>query len=802
MKQTATVILIVLCAATVFANAAVKVQRRPCSWPGGDFTIDINWQNIPAGFQMGGFDFALKYDSGLICIGVDTGQLLIDCGWEYFSHDLSTPYLVRLVALADLVNGSIHPSCFGETPGVLATLTFRVDNDQSLIGDFLSVWWYWYDCGDNGISSKSGDTLFISDRVYHFDGTLEYEITRDAPFPTPYGAPDTCTSGGSGPVRAIDFYNGGLLVSGPDVTPPTVHCPDPIIVPNEPGQCGAPVTYQAAATDNCSEVTVDCWPRSGTFFTVGTSIVTCQAIDIGGNTDICQFYVTVTDTSRPAVACPNDTAVVNDSGQCGASVGYSASAADNCPDVDLSLSPPSGSSFMVGTSQVRTVATDATGNADTCLFNVTVYDAEPPVVWCPDDITVAADSASCGAVVTYGAWASDNCQWVQIVTNPLSGTLFPVGSTLVEVIGADLAGNMDTCYFTVTVKDTIAPSIVCPDDMVVNNDSGLCGATVAFAATATDNCAGVIVTADPPSGAFFDIGVTTVTVTASDSSGNTDTCVFTVAIDDTEPPIANCPTQITVGNDSGQCGAVVQYQVTATDNCPGVDVATSPPTGSFFPVGTTFVDVTAVDSSGNTDSCSFPVIVVDTGRPVVSCPEDIEAPNDSGEYGAVVQYTVSAVDNCIIESIETDPPSGWLFPVGATPVQVVAGDSAGNADTCSFNVTVFLNDPDGDSLPNWDDNCPQVYNPDQSDTDSNGVGDACCCEQRGNVDNIVGIGGPIDVADLTYLVAHLFSGGSPPPCPEQGNADSVIGNGGPIDVADLTFLVSYLFQGGQAPSSC
>jgi len=77
-----------------------------------------------------------------------------------------------------------------------------------------------------------------------------------------------------------------------------------------------------------------------------------------------------------------------------------------------------------------------------------------------------------------------------------------------------------------------------------------------------------------------------------------------------------------------------------------------------------------------------------------------------------------------------------------------------------------------------------------------------CCHNRGNVDGIIGIGGPIDVADLTYLVAYLFQGGPTPPCLEEGNADGIVGIGGPIDVADLTFLVAFLFQGGSTPPAC
>ncbi len=69
---------------------------------------------------------------------------------------------------------------------------------------------------------------------------------------------------------------------------------------------------------------------------------------------------------------------------------------------------------------------------------------------------------------------------------------------------------------------------------------------------------------------------------------------------------------------------------------------------------------------------------------------------------------------------------------------------------------------------------------------------------------ITGVGGEIDVADLTYLVNHLFGTpiGPEPPCEDEGNVDGVVGIGGPYDVADLTYLVAYLFQGGPPPPPC
>jgi len=63
--------------------------------------------------------------------------------------------------------------------------------------------------------------------------------------------------------------------------------------------------------------------------------------------------------------------------------------------------------------------------------------------------------------------------------------------------------------------------------------------------------------------------------------------------------------------------------------------------------------------------------------------------------------------------------------------------------------------------------------------------------QAGNVDGLM----DINVADLTYLVAYLFTGGSDPDPLESGNVDCI----GEIDVADLTYIVAYLFQGGSEP---
>ena len=75
-----------------------------------------------------------------------------------------------------------------------------------------------------------------------------------------------------------------------------------------------------------------------------------------------------------------------------------------------------------------------------------------------------------------------------------------------------------------------------------------------------------------------------------------------------------------------------------------------------------------------------------------------------------------------------------------------------------------------------------------------------CCMNRGNADGIIGSGGPIDIADLVYLVNYLFKGGSAPGCLDEG--DCAVPPDGNILVDDLTYLVNYLFKGGSQPPPC
>jgi hypothetical protein len=239
------------------------------------------------------------------------------------------------------------------------------------------------------------------------------------------------------------------------------------------------------------------------------------------------------------------------------------------------------------------------------IFVDPIVQNSPPVALCRD-ITAYADSiCEAYASIDNGSYDPDGDS-IAVIQEPAPP--YPLGQTLVSLIVSDTAGLADTCQGTVTVVDTTAPVVVCPADTVVANDSGQCGALVSFEFSATDNCDSVVVTAFPPSGSFFEIGVTTVNVNATDGF-NSDSCFFLVYVYDTEPPFAICPPDTTIILDPGQDSIIVEFSAGATDNC-GVDtVWADPPSGSWFLIGTSSVAVIAVDIYDNADTCYFDITV-------------------------------------------------------------------------------------------------------------------------------------------------------------------------------------------------
>ncbi|HYQ86707.1 MAG TPA: HYR domain-containing protein [Bacteroidota bacterium] len=489
---------------------------------------------------------------------------------------------------------------------------------------------------------------------------------------------------GTTTVRCTSLTTGSFCefkVTVQDTAKPVVACPQNITVDNIRGQCAAVVNYTApAAADNCPGATVVCTPPSGATFAKGSTTVKCVATDAHANKDSCMFTVTVRDTEKPVLACPADIVQQTDPHQCSAAVIFKVHATDNCPGVTLVSTPSSGSTFNKGKTTVKSIATDASGNKDSCTFTVTVADIENPAIACQPDTTVKTDSGSCAAVVSFPLpHVSDNCPGVGTAACvPPSGSTFPKGTTVVTCKVSDALGNKDSCKFQITVEDHEVPKIACQSDTSVVGQT--CTLVNYPTPTATDNCGTISsIVCNPPSGTCFPVGKTTVTCTAYDGSGNKDSCKFHVTV---VPCTITCPKDTSLANEQGLCGAHVTFAPTTTAGCG--TVSCTPASGSLFPVGATPV----VCSAEAGPQCRFTVTVADTQKPGITCPPNVTVSSDPGVCQAVVNYVAQASDNCPGVTVICTPPSGSAFPVGTTPVKCKAIDASGNKDSCSFSVTV------------------------------------------------------------------------------------------------------------------
>lgn len=435
--------------------------------------------------------------------------------------------------------------------------------------------------------------------------------------------------------------------------------------------------------------------QQGTTLPIGYSTVTYTATTLGGLTATCEFVVEVIDNQAPSIyVCPSDITVQADA-NCGRAVSWSVPAVfDNCQNATMTASHVPGDVFPIGVTTVTYTATDDSGNTSTCSFNVTVVDNTNPVfAGCPSNINVSSQTGVCGAVVTWNApTVTDACN-VTLTESHSIGDVFPIGTTTVTYTATDDNGNVSTCSFTVTVTDQTAPVISgCPSDITINNDADECGAVATWTEpTSTDECTHTLVASHNP-GDLFPIGTTTVTYTATDSSGNVSTCSFVVTVIDNQlSVITGCPSDINVDSQDNICGAIVTWtEPTATDNCSNMVLTSSHNSGDEFPIGTTTVTYTATDAAGNVVTCSFDVTVTDVTLPVVlNCPTDISI-NALHNICAAPAFwsTPTVVDPCSNSSITSSHQSGELFDVGTTTVSYTITDGAGNQATCSFDVTV------------------------------------------------------------------------------------------------------------------
>jgi len=530
-----------------------------------------------------------------------------------------------------------------------------------------------------------------------------------------------------------------------DVTNPTIVCPGLLVVGTDEGECFATdVEFldPIEVDDNCGVDTVIIFAPD-TFF-LGTITIVYQVVDLSGNTNACETSVMVVDDEAPEVICPDNIVVDNEEEECEVEVDWTTPVpTDNCGIDTLIASHEPGDTFPVGITTITYIAIDESGNSDTCTFTIEVLGADPLTIVCPDNIEVENSLNECGADLMIDLpMVSGGCGMLTITNDfnneEAASGFYPVGTTTVTYMVTDENGHPQECEFEVTVNDTEDPVILdCPEDQTVDTDTSECFAIVEWGIPeADDNCPGVVLTSTHEPGDSFEVGTTTVTYTATDTSGNSVECSFEVTVEDNEDPEVICPNDIVIENEEEECEVEVFWDIPEpTDNCVVDTLIASHEPGDTFPIGITEVTYIVIDGAGNEDSCSFTIEVLGGDPLTIECPDNIVAENESTLCEADLSVPLPTVSGgcgmlTITNDFNNEEAAGGVYPVGTTVVTYTVTDESGNTQDCEFTVTVednedpVINDCPEDQtvdvdttecfavvewiVPEADDNCPGV----------------------------------------------------------------------------------------------
>jgi hypothetical protein len=235
-------------------------------------------------------------------------------------------------------------------------------------------------------------------------------------------------------------------------------------------------------------------------------------------------------------------------------------------------------------------------------------DLSPPEITPPANIDVEATGPQ--NVIDVGmAVVTDNVG-VTSISNDAPDT-FPVGITWVTWSAEDEFGNIGTATQTVTVVDTTPPVVTPPAD-IKTEATGQATVIEIGEATATDIVGVTSISSDAPD--TFPVGITLVTWSAEDDSGNIGTATQTVTVVDTTPPVVTPPADIST-EATGEANVIDIGVATATDIVGVTRISSDAP--DTFPVGITLVTWSAGDDSGNIGTATQKVTVVDTTPPTI-----------------------------------------------------------------------------------------------------------------------------------------------------------------------------------------
>ena len=456
------------------------------------------------------------------------------------------------------------------------------------------------------------------------------------------------------------------------------------------------LTFELNGDGGSGTVTQTVGLPSGSTFPVGTTTNTFEYDDGVNPVQTCSFDVTIEDAEAPVANCAAAFTVQLDANGTASitAADIDNSSTDNCAVANTSIDITDFTCADIGANNVVLTVTDVNGNSSTCNTIVTVEDNVAPTAVC-QNITVQLDASGNVSIVAgdVDGGSTDACGIMSTSIDVTDFTCADIGANNVTLTVTDVNGNTSTCIAVVTVEDDLPPTIACPADITANTDAGICSAVVNFPmAIASDNCSATVSqTGGLPSGSNFPVGINTVEFTATDGSGNTTVCSFTITVTDNELPTMVCQ-NITIQLDDFGNAAITAADVDggSTDNCGISSVSVSPSAFDCSDVGDNTVVLTITDIHGNSNTCTAIVTVEDVTPPTAVCQNiTVELDPVTGTVTiAGADIDGGSSDACGIDTYSLDIDTFDCSNIGDNTVVLTVTDVNGNVSTCTAIVTV------------------------------------------------------------------------------------------------------------------
>ena len=470
------------------------------------------------------------------------------------------------------------------------------------------------------------------------------------------------------------------------------------------------IDVDAGSTDNCGTLSYLINGQNSLSYdcsSLGQDTVTLSVTDGQGLSSSCQAIITVEDLTPPTMQCQNINAYLDANG----SVTILPSdidngTTDNCGLLSLTINRQASVSVtcaVAGPNVFTLYATDVNGNEDSCQAIVTIIDTIAPTAICQNIdvyLDINGDARLLPSDVDNGS--NDNCTIVNYLINGSSFvdyTCLEMGSNTVTLVVEDAAGLQDSCQATVTVHDTLPPTMVCRTPLFRNldNNGQLVIQYFALDNGSNDACGIQNYALSQDTFDCSHIGANTVMLYATDFNGNTDSCSSTLNIQDAIAPTASCQNVQLLLDSSG---TVVLYPQQlddgSTDNCAVAYFEVNNQDSLILDctaIGSQFVTLTVYDSSNIQASCFANVTVFDSMPPVAVC-QSIRVQLDAAGNVTVgaTDLDGGSFDNCAINSILFDDGTANrsfdCSQLGPNTANIVVTDANGNRDTCSAIITV------------------------------------------------------------------------------------------------------------------